>query len=117
MERYFDVIRRALERRGGTVDKFIGDAAMGVRRPILHEDDALRAPRAAVEMREALHDLNKTLMPCDGTSEPHIDGRRETEPSGVLACRRYPTPSPANQAKILKGPACPVGGILNEPDA
>jgi len=49
---YFEEARRALARHGGTVEKFIGDAvvaAFGV--PLAHEDDALRACRAAVEIR------------------------------------------------------------------
>ena len=53
MARYFDVMRAALERHGGTVEKFIGDAVMAVFGvPSVHEDDALRAVRAAAEMRE-----------------------------------------------------------------
>ena len=45
--RYFDAMRRALERHGGTVEKYIGDAVMAVFGiPVLHEDDALRAVRA-----------------------------------------------------------------------
>jgi class 3 adenylate cyclase len=59
---YFDVMSRAIGRHGGTVEKYIGDAVMAVFGiPTVHEDDALRAVRAAAEMREALADLNKEL--------------------------------------------------------
>jgi class 3 adenylate cyclase/tetratricopeptide (TPR) repeat protein len=62
MTRYFDEMRTVLERHGGTVEKFIGDAVMAVFGvPLVHEDDALRATRAAVEMRDALAVLNKEL--------------------------------------------------------
>src|SRR5829696_1284450 len=47
MGRYFETVRAALERHGGTVEKFIGDAVMAVFGvPAIHEDDALRAVRA-----------------------------------------------------------------------
>jgi class 3 adenylate cyclase/tetratricopeptide (TPR) repeat protein len=60
--RYFEAMRRAIERHGGTVEKYIGDAVMAVFGiPQLHEDDALRAVRAAVEMREGLAALNEEL--------------------------------------------------------
>ena len=62
MTRYFDAMRTAIEHHGGTVEKFIGDAVMAVFGiPQVHEDDALRAVRAAVEMRDGLKDLNKEL--------------------------------------------------------
>jgi class 3 adenylate cyclase/tetratricopeptide (TPR) repeat protein len=62
MNRYFDEMRTVLERHGGTVEKFIGDAVMAVfGLPRLHEDDALRAVRAAAEMREALARVNDEL--------------------------------------------------------
>src|SRR5213592_3929965 len=57
--RYFERMKQIVELHGGTVEKFIGDAVMAVFGvPIAHEDDALRALRAAVEMRDALADLN-----------------------------------------------------------
>src|SRR4029453_9660897 len=60
MERYFAEMRRVLERHGGTVEKFIGDAVMAVFGiPATHEDDALRAVRAAAAMRDRLADLNE----------------------------------------------------------
>jgi class 3 adenylate cyclase/tetratricopeptide (TPR) repeat protein len=62
MTRYYDEMRAVVERHGGTVEKFIGDAVMAVFGvPVLHEDDALRAVRAAVEMREALERVNDEL--------------------------------------------------------
>ena len=59
---YFDAMRRVLERHGGTVEKFIGDAIMAVfGHPVAHEDDAMRAVRAGAEMRAALALLNEQL--------------------------------------------------------
>src|SRR5438046_3118698 len=58
LARYFEQMKAIVERHGGSVEKFIGDAVMAVFGvPVLHEDDALRAVRAAVEMREALPEL------------------------------------------------------------
>ena len=55
---YFERMKAIVERHGGTVEKFIGDAVMAVFGvPVLHEDDALRAVRSAVEMRDALPEL------------------------------------------------------------
>ena len=62
MSRYFASMTEAIERHGGTVEKFIGDAVMAVFGiPTTHEDDALRAVRAAADMRDALALLNKEL--------------------------------------------------------
>jgi predicted ATPase/class 3 adenylate cyclase len=59
MTDYFAAMRDVIERHGGTVEKFIGDAIMAVFGvPSVHEDDAIRAARAAVAMREALVALN-----------------------------------------------------------
>jgi class 3 adenylate cyclase/tetratricopeptide (TPR) repeat protein len=55
MRRYFGDLRAIVERHGGTVEKFVGDAVMAVFGiPVSHEDDALRAVRAASEMRTAI---------------------------------------------------------------
>jgi class 3 adenylate cyclase/tetratricopeptide (TPR) repeat protein len=62
MGRLFDELSAVIEHHGGTVEKFIGDAIMAVFGiPAVHEDDALRAVRAAVEMRRALETLNVEL--------------------------------------------------------
>src|SRR5438045_6329944 len=62
LARYFDGMKAIVERHGGTVEKFIGDAVMAVFGvPVVHEDDALRAVRAAVEMRARLEALNERL--------------------------------------------------------
>jgi class 3 adenylate cyclase/tetratricopeptide (TPR) repeat protein len=66
--RYFDEARVAIERHGGTVEKFIGDAVMSVFGiPRLHEDDALRAVRAASELRDAVVALGDELEAELGT--------------------------------------------------
>jgi class 3 adenylate cyclase len=62
--RFFDALRVAVERHEGTVEKFIGDEVMAVFGiPQLHEDDALRAVRAAFDMQRALDQLNRGLQP------------------------------------------------------
>ncbi len=58
LARYFARMKGIVASHGGTVEKFIGDAVMAVFGiPVVHEDDALRAVRAAVEMRDALPEL------------------------------------------------------------
>ena len=58
LARYFERMKAIVERHGGTVEKFIGDAVMAVFGvPTAHEDDALRAVRAAAEMRDAVVEL------------------------------------------------------------
>ena len=68
MSRHFDEIRRIVEAHGGVVEKFIGDAAMAVFGiPRVHEDDALRAVRAAVAVRDRLTELDGELRERLGT--------------------------------------------------
>ena len=62
MTRYFDAMSAELEKHGGVVEKFIGDAIMAVfGLPTVHEDDALRAVRAAADMQRAQAVLNDEL--------------------------------------------------------
>jgi class 3 adenylate cyclase/tetratricopeptide (TPR) repeat protein len=68
MSRYFETAKAIVERHGGTVEKFIGDAVMAVFGvPAVHEDDALRAVRAAAELRAGLDELNDELERSYGT--------------------------------------------------
>jgi class 3 adenylate cyclase/tetratricopeptide (TPR) repeat protein len=63
LSRFFGEMRRVVERHEGLVEKFIGDAVMAVfGLPRVHEDDAVRAVRAAAEMREALAALNEEFV-------------------------------------------------------
>jgi class 3 adenylate cyclase/tetratricopeptide (TPR) repeat protein len=69
MTQYFDSMTRVLRRHGATIEKFIGDAIMAVfGLPKLHEDDALRAVRAAKETQVAVAELNEELMRRYGIS-------------------------------------------------
>jgi class 3 adenylate cyclase/tetratricopeptide (TPR) repeat protein len=62
MRAYFAAMASAIEDHGGTVEKFVGDAVMAVFGvPVAHENDALRAVRAAWQMRGALESLNDGL--------------------------------------------------------
>ena len=69
MSRFFEEMRSGLERHGGSVEKYIGDAVMAVFGiPVVREDDAVRAVRAAGDMREALKALNADLERTVGLS-------------------------------------------------
>jgi class 3 adenylate cyclase/tetratricopeptide (TPR) repeat protein len=62
LRRYYAKMEAILTAHGGSVEKFIGDAVMAVFGvPALHEDDALRASRAACEMRDSVVELNREL--------------------------------------------------------
>jgi class 3 adenylate cyclase/tetratricopeptide (TPR) repeat protein len=64
LARYFVGARTIVERHGGTIEKFIGDAVCAVfGMPMVREDDALRGARAAVELREAVVSLDAQLGP------------------------------------------------------
>ena len=62
LSRYFDVARTVIERYGGTVEKFIGDAVMAVwGAPVAQEDDAERAVRAALDLAAAIPEIDPLL--------------------------------------------------------
>jgi predicted ATPase/class 3 adenylate cyclase len=64
---YYQQVASVLTRHGGTVAKFIGDAVMALfGSPVIHEDDALRAVRAAAELNAALDELNAELAAAYG---------------------------------------------------
>jgi class 3 adenylate cyclase len=69
LSRYFAEMKRVVERHEGLVSKFIGDAVMAVfGLPHVHEDDALRAVRAAAEMHETLVVLNEEFASSWGVT-------------------------------------------------
>ena len=75
MARYFEVARATLERHGATVEKFIGDAVMAVFGvPAVHEDDALRAARAALELHREVSALGIELRIGVNTGEVVAEG-------------------------------------------
>jgi class 3 adenylate cyclase/tetratricopeptide (TPR) repeat protein len=82
MQRFHAQLRGILERHGGTVEKFIGDAAMAVFGvPQAHEDDALRAVRAATEIRERVAGLGMEVRIGVNTGEV-VTGEGETLVAG-----------------------------------
>jgi DNA-binding SARP family transcriptional activator/predicted ATPase len=83
LERWFAVARAALERHGGTIERFVGDAVMAVFGvPTAHEDDPLRAVRAAAELRTALERLGAQLQ-TEG--RPRLAARIGVSTGGVFA--------------------------------
>ena len=63
LSRYFELARELIERYGGTVEKFIGDAVMAVwGSPVAREDDAERAVRAALELVERVRTLGPRIQ-------------------------------------------------------
>ena len=114
LDRYFEVASGVIERHGGTVEKFIGDAVMAVFGiPATHEDDALRALRAAIEIRAAVAELNRGLAPGLGVELAVCIGvaTGEVATSADDAAQRLVTGDVTNVAARLQGQAEP-GEIL-----
>jgi len=114
MTRYFDVMREVIEFHGGVVEKFIGDAVMAVFGvPVVHEDDALRACRAAVEIRDRLAVLDTEIRADRGAT---VEWRMGINTGEVVAGderagQRIVTGDAVNVAARLEGAAAP-GEIL-----
>jgi class 3 adenylate cyclase/tetratricopeptide (TPR) repeat protein len=114
MSRYFDEMQAALETHGGTVEKFIGDAVMAVfGLPRVHEDDAVRAVRAAHAMQTALTALNDELGERYGVRLVNRTGVNtgEVVAGDATTGQRLVTGDTVNVAARLEQ-AAPASGIL-----
>jgi class 3 adenylate cyclase/tetratricopeptide (TPR) repeat protein len=117
MTRYFDAMKTVLESHGGTVEKFIGDAIMAVFGiPVLHEDDAFRAVRAASAMGERLVLLNKELAQSHGISLAVRTGVNtgEVVTGDPASGQRLVTGDAVNLASRLEQAAVPGQVLLGE---
>jgi class 3 adenylate cyclase len=117
MTDYFEGVRPVIEGHGGTLAKFIGDAVMAVYGLTeLHEDDALRAVRTAVEMRETLARLNAgfeqrygvVLATRTGINTGTVAGK------GLVPDRNFVAGDTANTAARLQQAAEPGEILLAE---
>jgi class 3 adenylate cyclase/tetratricopeptide (TPR) repeat protein len=118
MARYFQEMRRVLERHGGTVEKYIGDAVMavfGLAR--VHEDDALRATRAAWEMKQALVRLNVEIDARWGVTLTNRTGVNtgEVVAGDPSSGQRLVVGDPVNVAARLEQAAPPTEILIGEP--
>jgi class 3 adenylate cyclase/tetratricopeptide (TPR) repeat protein len=120
MSRYFAEMGQIVERHGGTVEKFIGDEVMAIFGvPNLHEDDALRAVRAAAAMRERLAALNAEL---EATWGARLEVRMGINTGDVVAGdsstgHGFVTGDAVNVAKRIEQAARPEEILLGEATA
>jgi class 3 adenylate cyclase/tetratricopeptide (TPR) repeat protein len=117
MRRYFDEMAAVIERHEGTVEKFIGDAVMAVFGiPRLHEDDALRAVRAASDMQSRLTELNKELERDHGVGLAVRIGVNtgEVVTGDPVAGQRLVTGDAVNVAARLEQTAEPGDALLGD---
>jgi class 3 adenylate cyclase/tetratricopeptide (TPR) repeat protein len=117
MARYFEVMSAAINRHGGTIEKYIGDAVMAVfGLPRVHEDDALRAVRAAQAMQDGLRELNIELERAYGVTLANRIGVNTGEVvAGDAATRqRLVTGDAVNVAARLEQAAGDTETLLGE---
>lgn len=106
-ERYFQAMAAEITRHGGKIEKYIGDAIMAVfGLPRAHEDDALRAVRAAAGMRSALNRVNQELEARYGVTLANRTGVN----TGEVVANDDPS---ANQ-KLATGDAVNVAARLEQ---
>jgi class 3 adenylate cyclase len=106
LRRYFETVAAVLSRHGGTVEKYAGDAVMaafGI--PVSHEDDALRAARAALDIHAAIAALTEQLRREHGLG---IEVRIGLETGEVVA-----TPTEARQ-RLVTGEAVGIAARLEQ---
>src|SRR5439155_15004657 len=118
MSRYFEEMKRPLERHGGRIEKYIGDAIMAVfGLPRAHEDDALRAVRAAFEMKEALARLNDELERRWGVRLENRTGVNtgEVVSGDSASAQRLVTGDAVNVAARLEQAAPALDVLIGEP--
>ncbi|MEP6697880.1 MAG: adenylate/guanylate cyclase domain-containing protein [Pseudonocardiales bacterium] len=117
MESYFAAVSAVLRRHGGTVEKFIGDAVMAVFGvPVAHEDDALRACRAAVELQAAVREVDAQVVVTHGV---RFQVRVGIETGEVLVGdpargSTFAAGAPVNMAARLEQAAGPGECLLGE---
>ena len=116
LARYFGELSAVIRRHGGAVEKYIGDAIMAVFGvPILHEDDALRAVRAAVEMRDTLAILNREFEAGWGVRLAHRIGVNTGEVIAGAQEHSSLTGEAINVAKRLEEAAAPNEILIGKP--
>ena len=111
---YYERVRREIEGHGGRIEKFVGDAVLGIfGAPVAHGDDAERAVRAALAIRDALREMDETDAELDlqvrlavntGEAIVDLDARPEAGDTMIVG-------DVVNTASRLQG-AAPVNGIL-----
>jgi class 3 adenylate cyclase len=109
---YYERVRTEIERHGGRLEKFVGDAVLGIfGAPIAHGDDAERAVRAALAIRDVLHEMNEAELDLQvrvavntGEAIVDLDARPEHGETMVVG-------DVVNTASRLQA-AAPVNGVL-----
>ncbi len=117
---FFTLMAEQIQRHGGIVEKFIGDAVMGIfGLPRAHEDDPVRAVRAGLDMQAALAAFNQTRRSFDETA-PQLSMRIGINTGNVVATSKddrrdfLVTGDPVNVAARLQQIAAPGAVIVGQ---